>query len=220
MGFRLTGTADPWARRGAIALIVGPLMFVLVTLIEQALRPGYTPLSNAISDLGVDTNGWSYSWMFTVSIIVLGLLTFVSAYALSRVLGKPARRGTILFGLSGVGSIGVGIFNEDAYLLPHSIFALDAFITSALALLFLAPALASRWAPVYARFSRVGGTVSLVALALFLLGVGGITYFGLFERLVVAPGLLWSLIIGVHLWHAPRLDAASAVPRLSAPDTL
>jgi hypothetical membrane protein len=149
MGQQLARTVDPWARRGAIALIVGPVMFVLVMVVEQMLRPGYSDLSNAISDLGVDINGWSYSWMFTISIILLGLLTLLSAHALLRVLGQRARTGTILLGLAGVGSIGVGIFNEKANLLPHSIFALDEFVTSALALLLLAPALfgAPRWGP-------------------------------------------------------------------------
>lgn len=176
-------------------------MFVLGMAVEQAFRPGFSDLSNTISDLGVDTNGWSYSWMFTISIIVLGLLTLVSAYALSRVLGRPARTGAILFGLSGVGSVGVGVFNEDAFIVPHSIFALDGFIASALALLFLAPVLGSRWGSIYGRFSRVAGIVSLASLVLFILSIGGQAYFGLFERIVVAPGLLWSVIIGLRLWQ-------------------
>jgi len=201
MGQQLAWTVDAWARRGAIAFVVGPVMFVLVMVVEQALRPGYSDLSNTISDLGVDINGWSHSWMFTVSIIFLGLLTLFSAYALTRVLGKPAQTGAILLSLSGVGSIGVGIFNEDAYLLPHSIFALDAFIASGLALLFLAQVLASHWGPVYARFSRACGIVSLVALVFFIVSVGGSTYNGLLERIVVAPGLLWSIIIGLQLWR-------------------
>jgi hypothetical membrane protein len=201
---QLTGKVDNSASRGAIALIVGSVMFVLLMIVEQALRPGYSDLSNTISDLGVDTNSWSYSWMFTFSVIVLGLLTLVAAYALSRVLGKPARTGAILFGLSGIGSIGVGVFNEDAYILPHSIFALDAFITSALALLFLASVLASQWGSIYARFSRLCGIISLVSLVLFIVSVGGSAYSGLLERIVVAPGLLWSIIIGLRLWRQQK----------------
>jgi hypothetical membrane protein len=67
----LAGTVDQWARRAGIAIIVGPVIFVVAMVVEQTLRPGFSVLSNTISDLGVDTNRWSYAWMFTASIIIL-----------------------------------------------------------------------------------------------------------------------------------------------------
>ena len=69
----MTAKVDPWARRAGIALIVGPGVFIVAMVVEQFLRPGFNVLTNTISDLGFDSNGWSYSWMFTVSIIALGL---------------------------------------------------------------------------------------------------------------------------------------------------
>ena len=134
----LVGTVDQWAQRAGIALVVGPVVFVVVMLVEQTLRPGFSVLSNTISDLGVDTNGWSYAWMFSASIIILGLLTLVAAYALTQVLGRSSRNGAIPLGLAGVGYVGVGIFNDAAYFLEHSIFALDQFVASMLAILILA----------------------------------------------------------------------------------
>lgn len=196
---------DPWGRRAAVALIVGPVLFVASMGVEQALRPGFSDFSNTISDLGVDTNGWSYSWMFTASIIVLGLLTLFAAYSLIEVLGRPGRIGAILLALAGLGAIGVGLFNEDAHPDEHAIFALDAFLMSGLAVLILAPVLARdpRWGTAYAWFSRLCGIVDLVALVLFISDAGGHDYNGFVERLIVAPILLWAVIAGARLWNLP-----------------
>lgn len=204
----MTGIVDPWARRAGIALIVGPVTFVLAMGVEQAIRPGFSDLSNTISELGVDIHGWSYAWMFAASIIILGLLTLVASYGLIRVLVRPAWAGAILLALSGFGCIGVGIFNEDAYFVEHSIFALDQFVTSGLAVLFLAPVLAKdpRWGPNYAKLSRVCGIVIVISLVLFVVGAGGPDYYGLVERAIVAPALLWSVIAGLRLWHLEETD--------------
>jgi len=202
----MTGTVDVWARRAGTALIVGPVIFVAAMGVEQSLRPGFSDLSNTISQLGVDTQGWSYSWIFTASIITVGLLTLVASYGLTRVLGRPGRSGVILLALSGLGCIGVGIFNEDANLLEHSIFALDQFIMSGLAVLFLAPVFArdAGWGASFATLSRVCGIAILVSLLLFVVGVGGSDYKGLVERVVVTPTFLWSVTVGLRLWRLPR----------------
>ncbi len=193
---------------------MGPATFVVAMGVEQALRPGFNILSNTISELGVDIHGWSYAWMFTAAIIILGLLTLFAAYGLIRVLSRAGRIGAILLGFSALGCVGVGIFNEDAYLVEHSISALDQFVTSGLALLFLAPILARdpRLGPSYATLSRLCGIIVLVSLVFFVVGAGGQGYNGLVERVIVGSALLWAVIIGLRLWHLPRLEAPAVVP--------
>ena len=94
--------------------------------------------------------------MFTASIIILGLLALFAAVASTRVLGRPGWTGAVLMALSGLGYMAAGIFNEDAHLLEHSIFALDQFVMSGLAVLVFAPVLANetRWGPTYATYHQ------------------------------------------------------------------
>jgi hypothetical membrane protein len=133
---------------------------------------------------------------------------------LIQVLGRSSRNGAILLGLAGVGYVGVGIFNDAAYFVEHSIFALDQFVASALAILILARVFGrdTRWGRSYANFSLRCGLISLVFLVLFLVGIGGLAHRGLVERLIVAPILLWSVIIGLRLWDLPRLGSSGGVP--------
>lgn len=201
----MTGKVDPWARWAGAALVTGPVVFVVAMGVEQALRPGFSDFTNTISDLGVDINGWSYSWMFTASILLLGVLTLFAAYGLIMVFGRPAWVGAILLGLAGIGAIGVGIFNEDAHPVEHSVFALLAFLMSGLAVLLLAPVLAKdpRWGPPYALLSRLCGIVDLVSLVVFIALPGSSDVRGLAERFIVAPVLLWAVVAGWRMLNLP-----------------
>ena len=226
---------------GALLLILGAVEFIVGMAITQI---GYGPTfdwgssyslsHNYISDLGATQCGWfhtgalgsgsSYAcspWhlVFNVSIIVLGLL-LVLAVALLRT-AFPARRsrtiGLALLALAGLGSIGVGLFPENVNISAHSLSALVAFLCSGLALVVLGFAMFrdTRWDG-FRAYSIISGLVTIVALVLFVakvyvgLGVGGM------ERLIVAPVLLWSIVVGVHLARIPTF-APSKLPKSTAP---
>ena len=48
--------------------VIGPLLFIVVLLIEGATRPGYSALRNYGSDLELSNQGWEQSANFIVVI--------------------------------------------------------------------------------------------------------------------------------------------------------
>jgi Protein of unknown function (DUF998) len=87
---------NPWWNQAArwLALIGGvinPIAFVLTYTVAGFLRPGYSPIHQAISDLGVGSNG---SLLDTLAVISgLLLIAFVVGFALSirRVVSRMSR---------------------------------------------------------------------------------------------------------------------------------
>ena len=218
---------------GAIVLLVGALQFILAMAVTQVgYGSSYSLTQNYISDLGARNCGvfggsasfgghyacspWQV--VFNVSIIVMGLLILLAVVLLRTAF--PARRsrtiGLGLLALAGLGAIGVGLFPEDVNITVHSISALFAFLGGGLALLVLGFAMFrdTRWDG-FRAYTVLSGLVDLVALVLFLtqtyvgLGVGGM------ERLIVAPILLWSIVVGIHLVRIPTFAPAS-IPRATA----
>ena len=183
---------------GAWAFIIGPVEFVAAMGIEEALRPGYNPFSDVISDLGVGP----YNGIFNSSIIVLGILTFVAALltwaAFPRYLS--AHTGALLLCFTAIGAIGVGLYNETTKL--HGRFAAIAFIGSGLALIFYARALSRdpQWRS-WALPTAIGGVFTFVSIILFVVGAGGSPLHGFTERLIVVPVLLWAPFVGYRLLH-------------------
>jgi hypothetical membrane protein len=97
------------ARWWPLAGVVGPLLFVVVYMLAGFLRPGYSPVHQAISDLGVGSNGW----LVDVSCVITGLL-LIGFAALLRPVLRPGWRWLIavLFSLHGLGLVVAGIFTE------------------------------------------------------------------------------------------------------------
>jgi hypothetical membrane protein len=208
-------------RHGAWALAVGAGQFIVANIITQiGYGPSYSLSGNYISDLGAvhcglfDGSG-SYAghyacspWhdVFNVSIVLMGLLLILGVILIQTAF--PPRRtrmiGLGLLALAGIGSIGVGLSPEDVNITVHSISATIAFLAGGLALIVLGFAMFrdTRWDG-FRLFSMVCGLVSIVALGLFAsknyvgLGVGGM------ERLIVAPILLWAIVVGIHLARIP-----------------
>ena len=86
-------------RISGLALVIGPIEFVVATLVEGALIPGYGLITHWISDLGAPPNnaphfapGTDLWWVFTVSLTVMALLLFVGLVGLKPVLW-PRRTG-------------------------------------------------------------------------------------------------------------------------------
>jgi hypothetical membrane protein len=90
---------------------IGPLLFILVFLIEGVTRPGYNAWHNFVSDLSIGQLGWEQIANF----LVCGVLMLCFAVGLRRVLrpGKGSVLEPILFGLFGLALIVVGLFVTD-----------------------------------------------------------------------------------------------------------
>src|SRR5712692_3684073 len=90
---------------------VGPLLFILVFLLEGATRPGYSVWRNYVSSLSLSDQGW----MQIANFLVCGLLTLCFAVGLRQVLrqGKGSVWGPILLGVFSLGLIVAGLFVTD-----------------------------------------------------------------------------------------------------------
>src|SRR5436309_11761276 len=90
---------------------IGPLLFVVVLLIEGATRPGYSAWHNYGSSLSLGDQGW----MQITNFIVCGLLTLGFAIGLRQVFrtGRSPVWGLMLLGVFAVGLIVAGVFVTD-----------------------------------------------------------------------------------------------------------
>ena len=133
--------------------------------------------------------------IFDTTMITAGVLLLAGAFALWRL--YEHRVLTVVSTLFGVGTLGVGIFPGNTG--PHGIFAMIAFVFSALTAIAV-----SRVTSAPFRFiSLSAGLVSLIALLVGLLGadspVANSIGLGGVERWVVFPILLWLALFGGHI---------------------
>ena len=90
---------------------IGPLLFVLVVLVEDATRPSYDAWRQAASALSLSDQGW----MQITNFIVSGLLILGFAVGVRQTFqkGRSATWGPILLAVVGVGLIIAGLFVTD-----------------------------------------------------------------------------------------------------------
>jgi hypothetical membrane protein len=215
MGAAVTGRTRRGERAGAVLVGVGTLQFIVAMGVVQAGYPGYSLLTNYISDLG-NTAVSPWHDVFNASIIVLGLLAFLgllllwSAFPRSGV--RPVGLGLLL--VASVAAILVGVFPENVNPPVHDFVSLMVFLPGGLALALLAVGMrASTWWSKLRAPSLGLGLVTLVSLAYYVPTQANNTTFdpGLIERLIVFPILIWALAVTVLVLRRPQQ------PRLSIP---
>jgi hypothetical membrane protein len=93
--------------------VIGPVLFVVVFLVEGAIRAdaGYDPMRMFISLLSLSDQGWQQIANFVVS----GTLILGGAVGLRSVMreGPGSRWGPLLVGLAGAGMVLAGVFVTD-----------------------------------------------------------------------------------------------------------
>jgi len=174
-------------------LMIGLIQFALLMLVAEFLYPGYSSSLNYISDLGAGPE--PSRTIFNASVVILGVLAIAAGYLY---LGFSEFKwfGFIVV-ISGIGGVGVGLFNEDTGS-AHVFFSFIAFFFAATAALFSSR---TQKAPLSA-LSILLGAMSIGALALY----GAQQYLGLgaggMERMIFYPVLIWGLIFtGSTLSH-------------------
>lgn len=197
--------------------VIGPVLFIVVFLVEGWTRPGYDPNTMFVSLLSLSDQGWQQ----VANFLVCGVLILGGAVGLRMVLrdGPGSRWGPILIGLAGVGLILAGIFATDpGYGYPpgapagaptsmsvqggiHDFVSLFVFGGLAAAMLVMARRFAgegTRWA-LYSRLSAVDVVVG-IPVAILLTDVTG-----LLQRVTIVVALGW---VAQVMWRYRREAAA------------
>jgi hypothetical membrane protein len=197
------------ARWLALGGVAGPLLFVVVFTLAGFLRPGYSPIHQAVSDLGVGPNGW----LVDVSCVINGLLLlgFAAGFALSM---RPIlSRGWLwsnvaLLPLHGLGLALAGIFTEAPSTLPiHILAAYLAFFGSVVAFLVVGLALSRntqwrRWGISFLLASLVTLVLIVIMDWVFTPGtpLASMQLGGLMERVVLIESEVWYVALGWRLF--------------------
>jgi hypothetical membrane protein len=198
----------------ALVGVAGPILCVLVFTLAGFLRPGYSPIHQAISDLGVGPN----AWILNTDLVISGLLfiTFaIGFYWRMRPLisGRWLLASTILLALSGAGVVNEGFFHEPPqgdpaarlHIVIHAIGLSVLFYSLIVALLITGWRLCKN--PAWRRYGWYSLFTALVTYGLLVVpghfaGFGQIA--GLIERVQVVVAFAWSVVMGCRLFILER----------------
>jgi len=179
-------------RSPGLWLLVGGLEMLFMVHLAEFLAPEYSTSQNYISDLGIGP--MTSRVIFTGAIIIFGLMALVAAALLRP---RPGKSLVWMFlALSGIGAIGVGVFNEDYIPEVHALFAILAFLFGNSAAIYSSKMVR----PPMSYLFILLGLIGLSALAL----LAGSTYLGLgaggMERMVFYPAMFWAIGCGAYLF--------------------
>jgi Protein of unknown function (DUF998) len=212
-------TSVTFLRYSALAGIVGPVLFVIVLLIEGATRPGYSAWHQFGSELALGTQGWEQ----VANFLMCGLLCLGFAVGLRRALnrGKGAIAGPMALVVFGTALIVAGIFKTDPGLgyppgVPalasptphgavHALAGLFAFVSLGVACFALALRFAgdAHWRG-WAAYSILTGVV--VVASLVFSNVPSLSDFaGLIQRVGIFVGWAWIAFLAARLFRAQSL---------------
>jgi len=199
---------------GGVLIAVGVVQFVAAMAVVQSRYSGYSLLTNYISDLG-NTSTSPLPLVFNISILLLGVFAFLGIFlswaGFPR--GGPRVVGLFLLLIASVAAVLVGLFPENVNPPVHDFVSLMVFLPGGLALVILSAGMRERtlWSS-YRGFSVALGVITLASLAYYAPTQTFSTTWdpGLFERLIVAPILLWGFVAGLHLARFPRFSPSGS----------
>ena len=202
-----------------------PLYIVVEVLVGLQASSDYSFARSTVSDLGNTScrqvrgdllcSPWHAGmntafWWFGATLAAGALL-----WGMRHLAGRAGRAAVVLWCVSGLGSIGVGLFpvNEDPT--AHGLVALPIFVAQPAALLLMGLSLRSS-RPGLARGSFVVAALSAVGAVGFGLVVGSDSgAIGALERLALWPGYVWVSVMAIS--SILRRDTARPTSRRDVP---
>ena len=195
----------------ACGVAAGPL-YVVVGLIQMAIRPGFDITRHALSLL---SNG-DLGWIQTLNFLVTGILLVAGAVGVKRALrsGPGSRWAPRMLGLYGLGLIGASIFRADPALgfppgtplennpiswhgMLHFVVGTIGFIGFIAACFIFARRFMSIQNPAWAWYSLITGILFLISFVGIASGSKGPV--SLFFAIAVVLGFAWISMLLSHL---------------------
>ena len=186
--------------------ILAPIVFVLALIVFSLLTPNYSNLTNAISELGALGAPYALAWN-VVGFILVGVL--IVAYAWGLHMGIHPEPGAIivplLVGISGIGSIGLGIFPAEAGFRPSTQTTLHFVMVSVNYLPFILVAFIFAFRlkgdPYWKRWMLFSIVMGVLAIASFF--IPRTIPAGLSQRIGLGAYFMWVLVMGYALLRRP-----------------
>jgi hypothetical membrane protein len=177
--------------------------------VAQLLPPHYSAISQAEGDLGVGP----YGWVMDINFVVRGILSLAFVYGLYLAWPKTAKAPRISLALLGAWGIGAFILAVNpadvsgpttVHGTIHVITAGIVFLSLAVGVLGISYAMPTEgpWTSIRP-YAKVIAVLTAIALVVFFVGtrVPRVEHdlFGLLERVFLGFGLLWMLVVAIHL---------------------
>jgi hypothetical membrane protein len=201
-------TPDRISRRLLACGVVGPPLFVIAFLVEGALRPGYSPSSQTVSELATGSQGWQQIANFLVVAVLLALFAVGLRRATTSAV-VPAFVAVIAAALAVSGVFVTDPVHSAArswHGTVHNIAAVPIFLGLP-ALCLVTAVLAWRagnrgWA--------VYSTSTAVAMLATIQGLANETYAGLFQRITIILGWTWLTVLALRMRRRRSRDTPPA----------
>jgi hypothetical membrane protein len=193
----------------ALCGILAPIIFWSMVIIESLIRPGYSPVHNFVSDLGVG----SLAILQNINFMIFGLLTIGLGLGLHVSLPIPRNRylktGIWLVIIFGILIILAGVFPENyGSGVLHTSVSAFAFLAIIAAQLLVWKGLKGSNVPIwgeYRTYSLVSGLLSIILLILLQVAISDFpAYQGLAQRLFLAVPWIWVGVTGLVLYSMIR----------------
>jgi hypothetical membrane protein len=211
------GTSQNWnqfIKWSGLSGVVAPILFVLLFTAAGSLRPGYSAISQAISDLGVGP----MAWLVNIPIVILGLLVLALAVgfflAMQPVMSEGWRwTSAVLTAIPGLGLAAGGIFSEaPSTLVFHILLGATLGLYFPVVTFFLVGLQLVRnreWRG-FGIYSLIA-SLATIAIIVFMQqaftpgsALAGFHIAGLAERVDLVEILAWYVIMGWRLFRLPQ----------------
>jgi hypothetical membrane protein len=192
--------------------VVGSVLFIVIFLINDAVKPDYDPVRDAVSEAAIGSGGW----LTNANFIVSGLLIAASSVAIAQVVGRWTG---ILVGVVGAGLAVAGVFVSDP--VPTDQATWHGMIhnvagTASSAALVIACFTAGRWRPTTSAWRWYCIAVGISVPLIFVLALGASETAGVWQRLTNILGWTWLTVLAVRALAAG--DRRSSAQEQSRPE--
>lgn len=199
---------------GALVWLSTLQYFIFQPIVAAAWKnPTYNWFRNVISDLGNNVCGQYYDRLvcsplhplMNMSFIALGAATLIGSFCFYKTIAesRTAKLAFVGLMLDGMGTILVGLYPENTVRPLHALGAALVFVVGNFAVLVLSRAL--RLSPPMRMYTRITGSIALVAFVLYVSGMNlGLGQGGM-ERLTAYPQTVWQIVFGIYVLRRRQL---------------